>query len=97
MDLQSTEAECPSENQQLSLNPKDDSNTVCKHETYEQESTHQIDEKEHPIRKKKVLPRVLPHQLTPPPPNSVVCVHSGYWLIMTSVHPVLKIPWMLKT
>nr|XP_036871986.1 alpha-protein kinase 2 isoform X1 [Manis javanica]XP_036871997.1 alpha-protein kinase 2 isoform X1 [Manis javanica] len=46
----SIEVECSAENLQLSLNAKDDADTVCKHgtETHEPESTNQINGEEHP-------------------------------------------------
>lgn len=48
----SIEVECPSENPQPSLTPKDGEDTGWEHETqtYEQKSTNQADEKEHPYK-----------------------------------------------
>ncbi|XP_057555238.1 alpha-protein kinase 2 [Hippopotamus amphibius kiboko] len=53
----SIEVECPSENQQLSPNPKDGRDAGCKHETEtnDQEGTHQIDEKEHPYKEEESI------------------------------------------
>ncbi|XP_059736771.1 alpha-protein kinase 2 isoform X2 [Bos taurus] len=48
----SIEVQCPTEDQPLSPNPKDDGHTGWKHdtETYEQESPNHTDEKEHPYK-----------------------------------------------
>lgn len=51
----SIEVECPSENPQPSLTPKDGEDTGWEHETqtYEQKSTNQADEKEHPYKEEE--------------------------------------------
>lgn len=51
----SIEVECPSENPQSSLTPKDGEDTGWEHETqtYEQKSTNQADEKEHPYKEEE--------------------------------------------